>query len=133
MENEHLDRAYQKQFMELLRNTVPSHLRLADELGQLLNISADSAYRRIRSETDISLTEAVAICQHFGIPLDKLLPDTSNAVTFEINRFTNTFESFEYYLDHLLKDLEWITRFDGCEVFYAAEDLPVFYNLYLVK
>ncbi|MCC7297663.1 MAG: hypothetical protein IT244_04965 [Bacteroidia bacterium] len=133
MENEHLDRVYQKQFMELLRNTVPSHLRLADELGQLLNISADSAYRRIRSETDISLTEAVAICQHFGIPLDKLLPDTSNAVTFEINRFTNTFESFEYYLDHLLKDLEWITRFDGCEVFYAAEDLPVFYNFYFPK
>ena len=69
-----INRDYQMQFMELLRNSVPAYVKLAEELSQLLNISADSAYRRIRCETDLSITETVAICQHFNLALDKILP-----------------------------------------------------------
>lgn len=133
VEQEIEGRGYQREFMELLKNSVPAHIKLAEELSQLLNISADSAYRRIRCETDISLTEAVEICKYFDLPLDRIIPEGSSAVTFQINRFNNEFKSFEDYLDHLIVDLEFITRFDDGEVFYAAEDLPVFYNFYFPK
>jgi hypothetical protein len=125
-----INREYQMQFMELLRNSVPAYVKLAEELSQLLNISADSAYRRIRCETDLSITETVAICQHFNIALDKILPVGNDAVTFRINRFDTHWNSFGNYLDRLADDLEYITRFENGQVFYAAEDLPVFYNFY---
>lgn len=126
-------RKYQRQFMDLLKNSVPAHIKLAEEISQLLNISADSAYRRIRCETDISISEAVEICKFFDLPLDRIIPEGSSAVTFQINRFNNEFASFENYLNNLIHDLEFITRFEDGEVYYAAEDLPVFYNFYFPK
>ena len=46
----------QKFFLEI-KNQLPSHLSLVDEIADLLNISPDSAYRRIRGEKPIDFEE----------------------------------------------------------------------------
>src|SRR5687768_11491876 len=101
---------FQSEFVELLKNSVPPHVKLAEEMSQLLGISADSAYRRIRGETDITLNEAVELCRFFDISLDRLSPSNPNAVVFRVNKLTTDLESFGGYLDQLCEDLEWITR-----------------------
>jgi hypothetical protein len=120
----------QSYFVDLLKKSVPHHVKLAEEMSQLLEISADSAYRRIRCETDITLNEALSLCRHFDISLDSLSPSNPNSVMFRVNNLTVEMDSFTGYLDQLCEDLEWITRFDNGEVIYAAEDIPVFYNFY---
>ena len=59
----------QTNFIELLKRSAPMHISLAEELSELLQISLDSVYRRLRCETDITLSETFAICKHFNIPL----------------------------------------------------------------
>jgi hypothetical protein len=56
--------AIQNNFIELLKRSAPMHISLAEELSELLQISLDSVYRRLRCETDITLTETFAICKH---------------------------------------------------------------------
>ncbi len=46
----------QQQLFQHLKENLPAHLSLVDELCSLLNLSADSVYRRIRGEKPITLT-----------------------------------------------------------------------------
>src|SRR5688572_13594902 len=103
------DNDYQSYFIEALRKAVPSNLNLADEIGQVLGISADSSYRRLRGETEFTLNEAVSLCQHFDVPLEILGNQlSSEAVTFRTNKLSNDSNSFTHYLEGLYRDLSWL-------------------------
>lgn len=119
----------QASFVETLRKAIPSNYNLADEVSEVLGISADSAYRRLRCETEFTLSETLILCNHFDVPLESLNAQVSEAVTFRTNKLSSEINSFTQYLEGLYRDLSWLHRFDQSEIVYAAEDLPVFYSL----
>ncbi|MBL7811057.1 MAG: hypothetical protein JNL57_02440 [Bacteroidetes bacterium] len=121
---------YQKQFVELLKQTVPAHISLAEEVSEVLKISADSAYRRLRGETDLSLDEVMQLARHFQISMDSLWSMQPGAVTFQVHPFTGAMDGFAVYLESLHRDLQLLLKADSSHVTYAAEDLPVFYSLF---
>jgi len=51
-------------FQQIKEKTHP-HLSLVDEISELLEISYDSAYRRIRGEKALSMGELSKVSQHF--------------------------------------------------------------------
>lgn len=116
-------------FVEALRKAVPSNLNLADEIAQVLDISNDSSYRRLRCETEFTLSETLILCNHFDVPLETLTAHYSEAVTFRTNKLNQELGSFTQYLEGIYTDLSWLQQFDKSEIVYAAEDLPVFYSL----
>lgn len=121
MENE-----IQQRFFNKIKQIVPPNYALADELADVLNISKDSVYRRLRGETALSLEEVLVICQHYRITFESLAnPD---AVTFEFKQLNPDLDSFHQYLQRLLLDLKRIKSFDNGELLYAAEDIPVFHH-----
>src|SRR5436190_24357611 len=63
----------QQFFFQHIKSKLPPHLSFVDEVAEHLNISTDSAYRRIRGEKPISLEEVQKLCSHFRISLDHLL------------------------------------------------------------
>jgi len=121
---------YQAFFIEVLRKAIAPNLNLADEVGHLLNISSDSSYRRLRGETEFTLSETIRLCNHFDIPLEILNAKTTEAVTFKTNRLNTDKDSFTDYLEGLYKELNWLSKYEQAEIIYAAEDLPVFYSLF---
>lgn len=125
-----LDPNYQTLFVEILKRTAPGNLNLAEEISQVLGISLDSTYRRLRSETELTLNETVLLCRHFDIPLEALNTELPDVVTFKINKLTGSSDSFAGYLEGLAKDLQWMNRYDNRGLYYAAEDLPVFYHFF---
>ena len=70
--------AKQFQFVEKLKLATPTNQKLVDVLSDLLEVSNDSAYRRLRCETAISIDEYMKICEHFRIPLDISGPETTS-------------------------------------------------------
>ncbi|MBL7836898.1 MAG: hypothetical protein JNM67_05240 [Bacteroidetes bacterium] len=116
-------------FVETLRKAIPSNYNLADEVSEVLGISADSSYRRLRCETEFTLSETLKLCQHFDVPLESLSANFTEAVTFRTNKLSNEINSFTQYLEGLYRDLSWLHQFEESEIIYAAEDLPVFYSL----
>ncbi len=71
---------YQISFIDRIKQRAASNLSLVDEIADLLEISNDSAYRRLRSETAISLDEACILSKHFGLSLEEISASKSDAV-----------------------------------------------------
>lgn len=124
---------YQSSFIQIVKNTIPPNLHLAEEVSSVLGISIDSAYRRLRGETDFTLNETVNLCKHFSIPLEALNAEMEDVVSFRINNILGNSDSFEQYLQSLDRDLAWLARFDDSMLYYAAEDLPVFYHFFFPR
>ncbi len=125
-----IERKFQEAFVELLKNTIPSHLNLAEELSSRMSMSLDSVYRRLRCETDFSLEETMRISAQFNISISHLLTQESNLVTFRANSLNKETNAFAEYLKVLHGDLTWICSSPDATVTYAAEDLPVFYHFF---
>ncbi|MDR0757051.1 MAG: hypothetical protein LBF85_04305 [Tannerella sp.] len=63
----------QKRLFEIIKSLIPTSYRLADVIGDLLNISPDAAYRRIRGEKGLTFLEVQKLCCHFHLSMDELL------------------------------------------------------------
>src|SRR6185436_5597635 len=117
----------QSSFLEQVKRRLPPNVSFADEIAEILKISRDSAYRRIRGETVLSLDEAKVLCNQYGVSLDVLLSTSSEIVPFRHQVVNNTPETFEKWLRSILNNLETINTFTAeKEIVFSAKDVPVF-------
>lgn len=115
--------------MQRLKEALPSNISLVDALADLLEISNDSAYRRIRGETALSIEDIAAICRHFRFSFDSFINSNDDSIaTFKYNRMEGAADGFKAYFKSIRSDLEKIMRFGEKEVIFAAEDIPVFHH-----
>jgi hypothetical protein len=117
----------QQLFFKQIKTALPSHMSLADEIAELLGISNDSAYRRIRGEKPISLDEAQTLCAHFRISLDQVINIDSDSIVFFGPQLGQHFD-LEKYLDYLLTNLKQIGSAQEKMFYYEAKDLPLFHH-----
>jgi hypothetical protein len=118
----------QSTFLEQVKRRLPPNVSFADEIAEILKISRDSAYRRIRGETVLSLDEAKVLCNQYGVSLDVLLGTTSEIVPFRHQVVNNTPEAFERWLRSLFDNLQTIASFPAeKEIVFCAKDVPVFH------
>src|SRR6516164_1162333 len=115
----------QQVFFQHIKNNLPPHLSLVDEIAELLNISNDSAYRRIRGEKGISFDEVRTLCSHFKISLDQLFHLASDSIIFTGRLTDSSNYSFEMYLKYILAQLQFMNSFDRSEVMYMTKDIPI--------
>jgi hypothetical protein len=117
----------QQTLFQHLKNQLPGHLSLVDEVADLLQISSDSAYRRIRGEKSISLEELQKLCSHFKLSVDQVLNLQSDAFIFS-GQLTNSSDfSFETWMQTDIKHLELILSFKQRHLYYLAKEIPFFY------
>ncbi len=117
----------QNAFFERIRMKLNSNLSLVNEIADVLRMSNDSAYRRLRGETALSLNEAFVLANHFQIALEEIAPVKSDAVLFGRSTFRDQPEDFKNYLK---ATEEYFRRIYECKEkmgYYAAKDIPVFY------
>jgi len=115
-------------FLEQVKKRLPPNASFADEIAEILKISRDSAYRRIRGETVLSLDEAKVLCNQYGVSLDVLLGTSSEIVQFRHQVVNNTPHTFEGWLRSMLDNLETIASFPTeKEIVFCAKDVPVFH------
>jgi hypothetical protein len=117
----------QQLFFQHIRNNLPPNLSLVDEIAELLNVSNDSAYRRIRGEKAISFDEIRTLCSHFRISLDQLFYINSESVIFSGKLADNNNHTFDLWLKEILAQLKFMNSFDRRELIYVNKDMPVFH------
>ena len=72
----------QQQFFSMLKNSLPAHISLADELSEKMGLSYDSIYRRMRGEKALSMAELKMLCKHYNISLDQVMGLETDTVVF---------------------------------------------------
>ena len=118
----------QQQFFDQLKEKIPTHLSLIEELSSLLNISDDSVYRRIRGDKELSFSEMQKLSGHFNISLDAIFSLQNNqSILFNDHKINQDTFTFEQYLSGLLDQLIQLKELDNAEIIYSAKDFPLFH------
>lgn len=123
MENNQL----QLEFFNYLKSTLPAHVSLADELCDLLNISADSTYRRLRGEKSLTFSELKIICEKFHVSLDQVLNLQNDTVAFRAPDLVANYTSFADYLKNILQGVLYFHQFKEKKMMYLCKDASLWY------
>lgn len=120
----------QQQLFTHLKASLPPHLSLVDELGDLLSLSADSVYRRIRGEKPVTFSELQKICSHYHLSLDTLLQLNTETVLFDAPGMNGAPAEFVDYLKGMLRQFKYFNSFKNREAHYLCKDSTL-WNFYL--
>ncbi|MBN2521510.1 MAG: hypothetical protein JXB17_13440 [Bacteroidales bacterium] len=117
----------QTYLFEQISKILPSSISLVDELAEVLDISTDSVYRRLRGETALSIFELERLCKKYKLSFDSLCETVENSVTFDFNQINNE-ATYKNYLDSVYNEMKVVERTMKKQGIYAAKDMPLFYD-----
>ena len=118
----------QKHFFLEIKSRLPSHISFVDDIADLLNISNDSAYRRIRGEKAISFDELQKFSKYYQISLDSLMGVNSSSTLFHGHWIDASNFHFEHYLEDMLLQATTIRNATKRKmIYYEAKDFPPFH------
>ncbi|HPI86290.1 MAG TPA: helix-turn-helix transcriptional regulator [Bacteroidales bacterium] len=117
----------QQFFFQQIREKIPDNMSFVHEIAELLEISYDSAYRRIRGEKELSLEELVKLSKKFNLSLDALAGLDLNHVVFRKFALHPGDFSIKDWLLQIKDDIRRIQAARNPEIIYAAKDPPVFH------
>lgn len=120
----------QQQLFTYLKEQIPPHISLVDELCDLLDLSQDSVYRRIRGEKPITLAELKRICEHYHLSIDQLLQLENDSVLFDAPGMNGTPGSFVDYMKAMLRQFKYFNSFKNREIYYLCKDSTI-WNFFL--
>lgn len=112
-------------FFQHIKSLLPQHKSLVDEVADLLNISNDSSYRRIRGEKPISLEEIQKLAAHYKISLDQFMHLHSDSFLFSGKLINTSNHNFENWTQSILQQLQFANSFQKKHMTYLAKDIPV--------
>jgi hypothetical protein len=124
------DNKLQKELFNQIKDSLPPHISMVDAIAELMDISYDSVYRRIRGEKPVSLEEVKILCDHFHLSLDQVLQLHTNKILFTDAEADDPVTNFTQYLEGLIQLLQYFNGFSKKEMFYLSKDVPVFYFFY---
>lgn len=120
------EKSIQEHLFQQVKERLPTGASLADAIADVLHVSPDSAYRRIRGETPLILEEAKTLCHAFHLSLGHLFQLSNNSVVFE-NVDVSKENDFKAYLTSILQHLHWVASCKEKKIIYLATDITVFY------
>lgn len=123
----------QSVFIQKLKENLPPNVGLAEEISDILDISIDSAYRRIRGETDLSIDEIYKLTKKYNISIDSIFSSLGDTVTFTYTKLTDSAENFDKYINRIYNHVKTIGSFSDKKITYIAEEVPLFYSFFSEK
>jgi hypothetical protein len=116
----------QSQLFGRIRDQLPEHISLVDEVADILEISNDSAYRRIRGEKAISLYEVQQLAKVYNLSVDDLTGSQFDTVSFKSSFLDGENYSFADWLNTLLRFVIEAGKNDSAEIIFIFNELNIF-------
>ena len=117
----------QQQLFQGIKRKLSSEEPVAEEVARLLEISTDSAYRRMRGEKSISFDELYKLATHYNISLDQLMGIQRDGFFFQGNILNPKTHRYDNYLTGMMHTMAYFNSFQKKEFYYLGKDLPVFH------
>jgi hypothetical protein len=114
----------QKLLFEIIKQKTSRNLNLIDVTGEILNIKTDSVYRRIRGETELTITELYKLCSHFDISMDAIFNYQPNSIMVRYSPLdTNNIDNYYKYIEDLASLLENVAKSGSKEIIIMSQDI----------
>lgn len=122
----HMSENLQVLFLREIKDRLPPGASFVDEVADLLSVSTDSAYRRIRGETALTFEEAKKLSNKFAISIDALFADTEGNVSFKFEAIDPGSYDFISWLNSVNGFVKQLKPYSKKEMIYMTGDLTVF-------
>jgi len=121
------DKNAQANFLNKIKQTLDPELNLVDTIAELLNVSGDSAYRRIRGDKLLNINELQILATEFKISLDEVLMDGTHGIFFQHQSIRKMKLDFNSYFHDMAKTMKRLQNAPNSKMVYAAMDVPIFH------
>ncbi len=118
----------QKLFFQHIKSKLPQHISFVEEVADVLGISTDSSYRRIRGEKPISFEEIQKLCRNYQVSVDHILSLNTNSTVFFGNWVEPESFDFGKYLSDMLMQFTFVNQAKSKNMYYEAKDIPPFHH-----
>jgi len=118
----------QVQLFRDIKNKLSSAASLADEIAAALNISTDSAYRRIRGEKPVSFEEIYILSNRYQLSIDALFNTKTDVISFQGKFIDPVSFRFEEYTASVLQQVKYMASFKERAMYYLCKDIPWFHH-----
>jgi len=117
----------QRLFFDSIRQRLPRHISLVNEIAEVLGISYDSAYRRLRGDKDLSIKELKLLSSKYGISIDSLIGMNKADILFQPFVFGANDEGIENWLRFRILEIQRLNSAANKELIMVARDLPIYF------
>ncbi|OSZ81545.1 hypothetical protein CAP36_10015 [Chitinophagaceae bacterium IBVUCB2] len=121
----------QEQLFKSIKDKIGENQSAVEEIAKLLEISTDSAYRRIRGEKSVTLDELEVLCTHYRVSLDRLMNIQPKGVLFQGEYLDRNNFQFEEYVTSMMHNLAYMNSFKEKCFYYLCKDLPIFHQYHI--
>lgn len=118
----------QAQLFQYIKTKISNEVSLVDDVAAALDVSTDSAYRRIRGEKSLSLEEVHVLCSRYRLSLDTLLNLQTDTISFQGKFIDPSSFQFVDYLTSVGQQVSYIASFKENEMYYLCKDIPLFHH-----
>ncbi|OYQ41579.1 hypothetical protein CHU92_04280 [Flavobacterium cyanobacteriorum] len=101
---------------------------IIDAVAAVLSISYDAAHRRVAQKSKFSIEEAIALCRHYGLSMDKLFAGAKNVVVEKTSEI-RTLEDMAGYFKQSAEKLSIYAGHPDAKMYYSAKDIPLFHTI----
>jgi len=131
MENRKIKNDNQAKLFDLIQKEFPNKA-LVDIVSGILDISYDSAYRRIRGDMKISFEEAIKLSENFQISIDSFA-NVTRKNQIQCGYYPLDLSDPKDYLSFIQSisdNIEKVQKTPGSEIILSTVDVPLF-NLFI--
>lgn len=118
----------QDQFINKIKSVIPPNENLVQNISDVLNLSIDSAYRRIRGEKLFNIDEVAILCKTYKIKFDDEVELVSNKASFDFTLLAHNKINFKNWLANILGNLKAISSRSDNTILYSADDVPIWHH-----
>lgn len=116
----------QQRIFETIKLQLPKGEKIALVLQDVLCISQDAAYRRLRGEVALTIYETKTLCQKYNIAFDEFGEFKKGSVAFTYNPVERIEFNFTSYLAGLRDGLRQAKQLENVHIIMSINDTPLF-------
>lgn len=109
-----------------LRAGIPANRNAAQTVADVLDISLDAAYRRLRGQSPLTLEEGMKLAAALGLSLDALAASGKGQIVFELEAAADDHDSRTSNLERLLQMGKALAEDPEARIVHTQEDIIPF-------
>lgn len=119
----------QQNLFQIIKSKLNKEANLAKVIAETLNVSIDAAYKKIKGERLIDMSELQVLLAEFKIPIADIdTVNTYNRVWFNFKPINGIDFTYKDYLKQMVNNLNWLINSNVNYIIYSAKEVPMFYN-----
>ncbi|RZJ68990.1 MAG: hypothetical protein EOO47_24330 [Flavobacterium sp.] len=116
----------QVKYFKQVKLSIPPFQNLAQSVAEVLSITINEAYKKIRGNSQLNLQQIIKLSDYFGVPFI-YKPDQLPTVTFDYLSVDQEIPNMLLYLKDLHKNLKQIQKSSKKHITITTDDIPLFH------